>query len=283
MSVFTTANPVTAGAIGSRDQFDAVFENTKALKQGDVALDFLSLSQIPSTLTGTVDNWDPGTGAVVAWAGASALTVRGIVAHIAGDLRIIRNDTATLTITVNHQDGTSTATNRIILKSGGTLVIPPGGTAGFYYDSTASRWREIFFNAVAEGAWTPSITSAGGGAATYQAAGQNGYFHRRDSLVHVQGYIHLATLGTLAAGVISISGLPFPCSSASSAFTVLNMPYWAGMASTFVSMGGFISPSASVASIIGRQTAGATIANLTVADLGATAELIFQMSYRTSP
>jgi hypothetical protein len=50
-AIFTTTNPVSVGQTTKKSQFDKVFENTKAIKQGDVACDLerLALAALPAT------------------------------------------------------------------------------------------------------------------------------------------------------------------------------------------------------------------------------------------
>lgn len=136
------------------------------------------------------------------------------------------------------------------------------------------------FDDYEEGTWTPTITSSGGGAATYNS--QNGYYTKKGSEVHASGYLNLASKGTLGGGNLSISGLPFTIANITNNFIAVNMPYWAGMTTPMVHMGGFGSPNGTSFFIIHASGAQASIVITTLGDLGAGAELIFHTTYRSA-
>jgi hypothetical protein len=66
---------------------------------------------------------------------------------------------------------------------------------------------------IESGTWTPTIVSSGGGEPTYDAI-NNGSYVKINNVVHLQATVALATLGTLAAGSLTIEGLPFAISGA---------------------------------------------------------------------
>lgn len=74
-------------------------------------------------------------------------------------------------------------------------------------------------------AWTPTITSAGGGAAAYtsQAAFVSKSRAGGGFLNFIQGRIVLSGLGTLGAGAISISGLPVASANVTGAFSIVDL------------------------------------------------------------
>lgn len=61
---------------------------------------------------------------------------------------------------------------------------------------------------IESGIFTPTLISSGGGVPEYAATTSGTYF-KIGNLVHVQITIGLSSLGTLAAGNLSVSGLPF--------------------------------------------------------------------------
>lgn len=67
-----------------------------------------------------------------------------------------------------------------------------------------------------EGSFTPTIASSGGGTPAY--AMQVGNYMKIGRTVTVQIYITLSSLGTLAAGSVSIGGLPFSTVSSANAY-----------------------------------------------------------------
>jgi hypothetical protein len=58
------------------------------------------------------------------------------------------------------------------------------------------------------GTWTPTLISSGGGVPTYNT--QTGRFIRTGNFIQASFFITLATLGTLAAGTLTVGNLPFP-------------------------------------------------------------------------
>jgi hypothetical protein len=76
---------------------------------------------------------------------SAATVVTGLVAQQAGQLVVLMN-IATAggnTLTLNHDDGGSTAANRFLLSGLAAVVIPAGGSLELWYDGTSSRWRTV--------------------------------------------------------------------------------------------------------------------------------------------
>jgi hypothetical protein len=69
----------------------------------------------------------------------------------------------------------------------------------------------------AEGTWTPTVTSAGGGTAAAYTL-QSGTYVKMGQMVVVNGQVALNGKGTLAAGDVRIGGLPFTTSSTSNGY-----------------------------------------------------------------
>jgi hypothetical protein len=128
------------------------------------------------------------------------------------------------------------------------------------------------------GSWTMTVVSTGGGVPTYTR--QTGYYMRVGTLVFVQGYVTLLTKGTLAAGSISISGLPFTSKNQTDGYAAVNIPYWSNFTSSLAHLGGFINPN-STSIILVKLTAAATgTPNLADTDLANTSEFIFSAVYQ---
>jgi hypothetical protein len=138
------------------------------------------------------------------------------------------------------------------------------------------------FDDYREGTWTPSLTSSGGGSATYFA--QVGYYHKKGSEVHASGYINMTSKGTLAAGNVSISGLPFTTANLSNHYSVANMSYWGQMAVALSHLSAFSAPNSTSCLVVAvKQGSGlGSVQTLTVADITNTVELMFDITYRAT-
>jgi hypothetical protein len=133
---------------------------------------------------------------------------------------------------------------------------------------------------ITQGTWTPAIASSGGGAATYSL--QQGYYNQVGKRIYVSGIITLATKGTLAAGTITITGLPVAVAG-SNAYSGLNVSYYVTMTTSVASLGGYLVPSTSTAQLVHVPAAGAVSSvATTVADIGATLQIIFSGFYFTT-
>jgi len=85
-------------------------------------------------------------------------------------------------------------------------------------DAETARWYRDIATIVnekpdfEENTFTPTVVSSGGGTPTYSV--QYGYYERVGSFIHFVCNVQLATLGTLAAGSVTIANLPFNSNSA---------------------------------------------------------------------
>lgn len=131
-----------------------------------------------------------------------------------------------------------------------------------------------------EGTWTPIIVSAGGGTATYGS--QVASYIKVGRVVHVQGSMSLATKGTLAAGAASIGGLPFAAQSTANNYSQMSIPYFSGMTTSIIGIGGFIDANATQATLVHTTAAATGITNTQISDLGANVTFIFSASYRAA-
>lgn len=131
-----------------------------------------------------------------------------------------------------------------------------------------------------EGSWTATLVSSGGGAPTYTR--RTGYYTKIGNLVQAQLYLTLASLGTLAAGNLTITGLPFGSKNQTDGYSVVCCPYWASMTTALSSLGGFINPNASSINLVRAAAATVSTGNLTVADLAGTSEFMLNVNYQTA-
>jgi hypothetical protein len=101
-------------------------------------------SHTPTTLSGDVNDWDVGNKTFVrASGGAGDRIVTGIVARADGHVMYICNVGTTNKITFANESASSTAANRILTYTAGSIEIGPNCTAEFIYDATSARWREV--------------------------------------------------------------------------------------------------------------------------------------------
>jgi hypothetical protein len=126
-----------------------------------------------------------------------------------------------------------------------------------------------------EGTWTPALASTGGGAATYTT--QIGNSIKVGRLVIASFNITLATKGTLAAGTVTITGLPF--TSNATYYGSCHIIGWANLTTAVTNLPSYVAPSSSAATLQLVAAAAATPTNVTVADLGATTVLVGTMTY----
>jgi hypothetical protein len=98
-----------------------------------------------------------------------------------------------------------------VTLSTGNLVI---GTAGkgidFSANTGAAGMTSELLTWYEEGTFTPVLTSGGGGVPTYDF--RTGKYTRIGNTVHFFAQVYLTSLGTLAAGNLDITGLPFNAS-----------------------------------------------------------------------
>lgn len=132
------------------------------------------------------------------------------------------------------------------------------------------------------GSWTIALTSAGGGVPVY-AAPTNGYYLKVGKSVQLSGVITLSGLGTLAAGGLGITGLPFAAASDTGAHQHAAITYWGGLTVAKVGLGLLLAPSGTSFTLttVGAAAALAT-SSLLLADISATFQIIFTITYRAA-
>lgn len=81
---------------------------------------------------------DPDSGGTSALSGIVPGTIGS---NVDGRMLVIMNVSTTAALTLEHQDTSSSANNRIICPNNANLVIPPGGTRILFYDDITRRWR----------------------------------------------------------------------------------------------------------------------------------------------
>lgn len=125
---------------------------TSSLTSGDTRLQGMINIEAyasPAALSlGNNDNYDPG----VTWPGVSVLrmtpnaggsTITGLDSTGVGTgyVVLLVNLSSTVTITIAHEDGNSTAANRFVLANAANLALRPHAAIMGWYDVISSRWR----------------------------------------------------------------------------------------------------------------------------------------------
>lgn len=122
--------------------------------------------------------------------------------------------------------------------------------------------------------FTPTIVSSGGGTPTYSV--QVARYDRTNGFVRISGQVALATFGTLAAGTVTIAGLPVAHVTVANLSSSVSISYYTATSAGVVS-GLIDSASSSIRLLL--ATGGAAPVNMTKADLAATSTFIFSASY----
>lgn len=200
---------------------------------------------------------DPNIGSPIAYApGAVPADTADISRYLADELRSISAAIASLANLHAIKTHVEPVRPREgdIRYSDGTNWDAGHGEGLYLYDGT--EWRPI--GGLDSGSITPTLVSSGGGAPTYTA--QVGYYTRLGNRVFFQLRVQLATLGTLAAGNLTIAGLPIATNGTSG-----NIP-------TFTANGRIMAITATT-QLCADATAGSTSVRLLVFNAGIMAVL----------
>lgn len=132
-----------------------------------------------------------------------------------------------------------------------------------------------------EGTFVPTIVSSGGGTPTYSF--QSGYYIKIGKGIMFQGRVTLATSGTLAAGALTIAGLPLAALGTAGYLGTVTIHYWAGMSGTnVVYMSGTIAASSQAITIRHAAGTAAALSTTQVSDASSTLDLIFSGYYQAA-
>lgn len=129
----------------------------------------------------------------------------------------------------------------------------------------------------ASGTWTPTLVSSGGGTPTYGT--QSGLYTKVGSRVTVDGFLVISAFNTLAAGTLTIAGLPFTCNA--SAHGTAHIPYWGILSANASSLNGYVVLNTATIALLWVTGAGQAFGStqLTKADITAAMTFIFTATY----
>jgi hypothetical protein len=143
-----------SGGSGTGDMSAAVYDPTGINADAFDYKNFIGLLQITSvivteSLNSNVDNYNPTNFNISNLLQIEPIStdrdITGFMAPAAGVVRIITvaNTSATRKIKFKNNDSSSTAANRLLLRDNGNKDLKKQDTCRFYYDHTASRWRNF--------------------------------------------------------------------------------------------------------------------------------------------
>lgn len=152
-----------------------------------------------------------------------------------------------------------------------TFSVAPVVNAGIQFPAVQVAVADVnTLDDYEEGTFTPTVVSSGGGAPTYST--QQGSYLKVGSGVWFQIRITLATIGTLAAGNITISGLPFTIGSVTGWISV---SYFGALATSMSYVGGALNSGTTSISMTYIPGAGsASHSLLTQSDISGTTDIV---------
>lgn len=143
--------------------------------------------------------------------------------------------------------------------------------------TTWDSYPGIAASLIAEISWTPTLVSSGGGTPTYTT--NTGKIIKIGNQVSGTFLIVLSGLGTLAAGTLSIAGLPY---TASAANAIPFLAIFANLGTNQIYLYDVVNPSTTTLLLRNHAAAGThNVTNLTVADITGTATLAGGFVYFT--
>jgi hypothetical protein len=165
-----------------------------------------------------------------------------------------------------------TAYNLLVDDSGGNL----DGTLWTKNQVKTVLLDAIDANVDIRGTWTPTLVSSGGGTPTYLA--QTGVSFKTGAFAFLEGTLTISAFNTLAAGTLTIGGLPFTCGGAHG---TVHIPYWGTLAANASSITGYVSSGTATIILLWVTGAGQTVGStqLTKADITASMTFVFSAMY----
>ncbi|HTJ52619.1 MAG TPA: hypothetical protein VL443_24355 [Cyclobacteriaceae bacterium] len=108
----------------------------------DINVGIASRQQSPAQITSNQNNYAIGAQTSFRLNTDASRNITGLTGGVDGKFLFIRN-VGSFNIVFTHEDGASTAANRITSSTAGNLTIAPNGVLVLQYDSSASRWFDV--------------------------------------------------------------------------------------------------------------------------------------------
>ncbi len=164
---------------------------------------------------------------------------------------------------------TVTSTGQLVISgaSAGQIVFPASQNASANVNT---------LDDYEEGTFTPTFVSSGGGTPTYSF--QNGTYTKIGDRVLITCSIGISALNTLAAGTLTIAGLPFTTKNASARYVYATFVF--NLATTAITQ----IMSSSINNVTDIQLwryASGTNTQMTVSDISGTAQIYLSGQYET--
>jgi hypothetical protein len=166
-----------------------------------------------------------------------------------------------------------TSAQNVTLSTGNLVIGTSGKGIDFSANTSAAGMTSELLNWYEEGTFTPVLTSTGGGAPTYSS--QLGRYTRIGNTVHYFVQVYLTSLGTLAAGSLIITGLPYNASQ----YETVIIEY-SSFTSSLISVFAQTNASASTLSLYYQVVASTGLGSaLSLGNISATAGMVISGTY----
>ena len=161
-----------------------------------------------------------------------------------------------------------------------TAALPLGATGQIQFPATQNASAGVnVLDDYEEGTLTLVMASSGGGAATYSE--QVGRYVKIGKVVNIWMRIHLATKGTLGAGSITLTGLPYASINVVGVIGGLFIMYFSGMTTPISHMSGIVQPNSTTVTLYYVAAVSTGVTEVLVSDIGATFDMGLFGSYIT--
>lgn len=128
-----------------------------------------------------------------------------------------------------------------------------------------------------ENTFVPTITSTGGGVPTYNI--QAGGYTKIGRQVFFTCRVSISAFGTLAAGSVAVSGLPFTALNAANNFHSICVGFWNNLTTPAVNVTAYLTPNTTAVSLNIVTAAAGGVTLMSKADISATFDVIITGSY----
>jgi hypothetical protein len=207
----------------------------------------------------------------------NASTSTGLVqsADTSGEIELQSNGTTALKVNTN--EGI-----QILNCLGVGNATPSTSGAGITFPATQSASADAnTLDDYEEGTFTPTLIDNSSNQPTSYGA-RLGTYTKIGNQVTIQVYLAITTMGGTISGAVSIGNMPFTSSSTTNNYQSAWCGYWATMNSSFVWVGGFLSPNTTRIALHRATSATATLVAMQASDWTSSSDIMISCTYRTS-